>query len=142
MKDKRPIAHSSPTTIRSKVDEYFEPAKVSATEELINKSLLRLQNSTQTSNPQAWLVNSHGSWRWDHYLPDKTPPTLSLFAAGGEKTTTLQQLHDTLLTISPTSVEAELVFSASGLFLTKIRCRVQTEWSHIRHADIFEVLFH
>ena len=34
MRDKRLIAHSSPTTIHSKVDEYFESAKVSATEEL------------------------------------------------------------------------------------------------------------
>ena len=40
---------------------------------------------------------------------------------GGEKTAAISQLHMSLLTIPPTSVETERVFSAGGLFLTKLR---------------------
>ena len=42
------------------------------------------------------------------------------FAAGGEKTAAISQLHLSLLTIPPTSVETERVFSAGGLLLTKL----------------------
>ena len=33
----------------------------------------------------------------------------------------IEMLHDALQTVPPTSVEAERVFSAGGLFLTKLR---------------------
>ena len=46
---------------------------------------------------------------------------VQLFADGGEKTVAISQLHLFLLTIPPTSVEKERVFSAGGLFLTKLR---------------------
>ena len=38
-----------------------------------------------------------------------------------KQTTQLQLLHKALQTVPPTSVEAERVFSAGGLFLTKLR---------------------
>ena len=46
---------------------------------------------------------------------------VQLFAARGGKTAAISQLHLSLLTIPPTSVETERVFSAGGLFLTKLR---------------------
>ena len=46
---------------------------------------------------------------------------VQLFAAGGEKTAAISQLYPSLLTIPPTSVETKRVFSAGGLFLTKLR---------------------
>ena len=45
---------------------------------------------------------------------------VQLFAAGVEKTAAISQLQLSLLTIPPTSVETELVFSAGGLFLTNL----------------------
>ena len=49
---------------------------------------------------------------------------IGLFIAGKKQTTQLQLLHKALLTVPPTSVEAERVFSAGGLFLTKLRSRM------------------
>ena len=46
---------------------------------------------------------------------------IGLFIAGKKQTTELQLLHKALQTVPPTSVEAERVFSAGGLFLTKLR---------------------
>ena len=46
---------------------------------------------------------------------------IGLFIAGKKQTTQLQLLHKALQTVPPTSVEAERVFSAGGLFLTKLR---------------------
>ena len=46
---------------------------------------------------------------------------VQLFAAGGEKTAAISQLHLSLITIPPTSLEKERVFSTGGLFLTKLR---------------------
>ena len=46
---------------------------------------------------------------------------VQLFAAGGENTAAISQLQRSLLTIPPTSVETERVFSAGGIFLTKLR---------------------
>ena len=46
---------------------------------------------------------------------------VQLLAAGGKNTAAISQLHLSLLTIPPTSVETERVFSAGGLFLTKLR---------------------
>ena len=49
---------------------------------------------------------------------------IGLFRAGKKQTTQLQLLHKALQTVPPTSVEAERVFSAGGLFLTKLRSRM------------------
>ena len=49
---------------------------------------------------------------------------VNLFASGGEKTTALSDIDSCLKTIPPTSVEAERVFSVTGLFLTKLRSRL------------------
>ena len=49
---------------------------------------------------------------------------IGLFIAGKKQTSELQLLHKALQVIPPTSVEAERVFSAGGLFLTKLRSRM------------------
>ena len=49
---------------------------------------------------------------------------VGLFVTAGEKLTRMQQIHRALLLVPPTSVEAERVFSASGFYLTKLRCRL------------------
>ena len=46
---------------------------------------------------------------------------IGLFIAGRKQTAELQLLHQALQVVPPTSVEAEHVFSAGGLFLTKLR---------------------
>ena len=46
---------------------------------------------------------------------------VQLFAAGGENTAAISQLHLSLLTLPPASVETEPVLSAGGLFLNKLR---------------------
>ena len=59
-------------------------------------------------------------------LSDTFTKEISLFITGGaeKKTQALKELSRSLLTVPPTSVEAERTFSASGLFLTKLRCRL------------------
>ena len=44
-----------------------------------------------------------------------------VFEASGSRPANLQTLYEALLTIQPTSVEAEKAFSACGLFVTKLR---------------------
>lgn len=46
---------------------------------------------------------------------------LKLYEATGTKTSTLQKLYDSLMTIKPTSTESERVFSISGSIVTKKR---------------------
>ena len=46
---------------------------------------------------------------------------VGLFIVGRKQTAELQLLHQALQVVPPTSVEAERVFSAGGLFLTKLR---------------------
>ena len=46
---------------------------------------------------------------------------IGLFIARHEKTIAIRDIHNTLMIIPPTFVEAERVFSAGGLFLTKLR---------------------
>ena len=59
-------------------------------------------------------------------LSDTFTKEISLFMTGGaeKKTLALKELSRSLLTVPPTSVEAERTFSASGLLLTKLRCRL------------------
>ena len=47
-----------------------------------------------------------------------------VFEASGIRPANLQTLYEALLTIQPTSVEAERAFSACGLFATKLRSRL------------------
>ena len=49
---------------------------------------------------------------------------VGLFIVGRKQTAELQLLHQALQVVPPTSVEAERVFSAGGLFLTKLRSRM------------------
>ena len=46
---------------------------------------------------------------------------IGLFIAGRKQTAELQLLHQAFRVVPPTSVEAECVFLAGGLFLTKLR---------------------
>ena len=47
-----------------------------------------------------------------------------VFEASGIRPANLHALYEALLTIQPTSVEAERAFSACGLFVTKLRSRL------------------
>ena len=47
-----------------------------------------------------------------------------VFEASGRRPANLQHLYEALLTIQPTSEEAERAFSAYGLFVTKLRSRL------------------
>ena len=47
-----------------------------------------------------------------------------MFEASGIRPANLQTLYEALLTIQPTSVDAERSFSACGLFVTKLRSRL------------------
>lgn len=52
---------------------------------------------------------------------------LKFFEGCGSKPETVQNLYDALLTIRPTSVESERVFSITGIFVNKIRNRLSDE---------------
>ena len=66
------------------------------------------------------------------YVTSKKLPNISsfidkefnVFAATEVRTPNLELLYNTLLTIPPTSVEAERAFSAAELFITKLRSRL------------------
>ena len=47
-----------------------------------------------------------------------------VFESSGIRPANLQTLYEALLTIQPTSVEAERAFSVCGLFVTKLRSRL------------------
>ena len=49
---------------------------------------------------------------------------VQLFAVGREETSSIAATKRALMTIPPTSVEAERVFSAAGLYFTKLRTRM------------------
>ena len=52
---------------------------------------------------------------------------LKLFEASGTQTQGIEILYNALLTIQPTSVESERVFSTTGTFVNKIRNRLSDE---------------
>ena len=74
--------------------------------------------------PSSLLTRSNRSQQDE--LSDTFTKEISLFMTGGavKKTQALKELSRSLLTVPPTSVKAERTFSASGLFLTKLRCRL------------------
>lgn len=52
---------------------------------------------------------------------------LKFFEGSGKKTENIQKFFDALLTIRPTSVESERVFSLTGILVTKLRNRLSDE---------------
>ena len=52
---------------------------------------------------------------------------MSLFEATKKRPENLEKLYHALLTIKPTSVEPERAFSAMGLFVTRLRNRLNDE---------------
>ena len=60
-------------------------------------------------------------------LGTKIQKEMSLFEGGSTRGDHLQKAYNFLLTIKPTSVEAERAFSAAGLFCTKIRTRLSDQ---------------
>jgi len=50
---------------------------------------------------------------------------LGLFDSTGKRGSCLETVYSYLLTVPPTSVEAEIAFSAAGIFTTKLRSRLR-----------------
>jgi hypothetical protein len=49
---------------------------------------------------------------------------MAVFELTGTRLSSLEKIYQALLTIPPTTVEAERAFSAAGLFITKLRTRL------------------
>lgn len=60
----------------------------------------------------------------DRQLLNSIKSELALFSSSGKRGTFLQAAYSYLMTVPPTSVEAERAFSAAGLFVTKLRSRL------------------
>ena len=52
---------------------------------------------------------------------------MAVYELSGEVGTSLKKLKEAIATIPATSVEAERAFSAAGLFVTKLRTRLQDD---------------
>ena len=52
---------------------------------------------------------------------------MTLYESSGNRGRMLEQIYTALLSIPPTSVEAERIFSAAGLFMSKVRTRLNDE---------------
>jgi hypothetical protein len=52
---------------------------------------------------------------------------MALFGSNGKRGRCLQTVYSYLLTVPPTSVEAERAFSAAGIFNTKLRSRLSDQ---------------
>ena len=74
-----------------------------------------------------WYVTDDKQEPSQNAEKDTFSKEIAFFIAGKEKTTALKHVYDALLVIPPTSVEAERVFSAGGLYLTKLRSRMSDE---------------
>ena len=60
----------------------------------------------------------------DKKLLNAIKSEMALFDSSGKRGAFLQAVYSYLLTVPPTSVEAERAFSAAGLFVTKLRSRL------------------
>ena len=60
----------------------------------------------------------------DKKLLNAIKSEMALFDSSGKRGAFLQAVYSYLLTVPPTSVEAEWASSAAGLFVTKLRSRL------------------
>lgn len=91
----------------------------SATLSLQDELQLTLTNLKSTGTPQ--FRSGHNN------LDILIRKEMNYFESGGQKGTYLQFVYNTLMTIVPTSVEAERVFSAAGHIVCKVRSRLADE---------------
>ena len=64
---------------------------------------------------------------------------MAVFESTGKRPNSLEALYQALITVPPTSVEAERCFSAAGLFVTKLRTSLNDET--IDRLCFFKILF-
>ena len=60
-------------------------------------------------------------------IPSKISKEFNMFEATGMRSKSLEFLYKAIANIPPTTVESERAFSAAGLFITKLRCRMSDE---------------
>ena len=104
-------------------------------ERLFPKSIVEVENADAelVTSPEQSMAEQLSQFITASTLPvpsqevansDIFSKEIQLFISGGKKTPALDSLSKSLLVIPPTSVEAERVFSAAGLFVTKLRCNL------------------
>lgn len=98
-------------------------------EEVENEDVACLEENTFEQTLKVALVKASVSSK---YIPKKTNKNslkkeLKLFEASGTQTQGIEILYNALLTIQPTSVESERVFSTTGTIVNKIRNRLSDE---------------
>jgi len=59
--------------------------------------------------------------------PQTVKKEISVFEATNKRSNNLEKLYHALITIKPKSVEPERAFSAKGIFVTKLRNRLNDE---------------
>lgn len=89
----------------------------------------RLQTAMEQSAVEpAVCINTDGSTsakqKQQQQLMNAIKAEMALFSSSGKRGKCMQTAYSYLLTIPPTSVEAERAFSAAGIFHTKLRCRL------------------
>ena len=84
----------------------------------------RLQAHIEYSTEPANMRTDTQSDKNGRQLRDIIKQEMKLFDATRQRPTKLEHLFNALLSIPPTSVEAERAFSAAGLFATKLRSRL------------------
>ena len=68
--------------------------------------------------------HSHNPTTANRHLKNAIKAELALHDSTGRRGSALQTVYSHLLTVSPTSVEAERAFSVAGTFTTKLRSRL------------------
>jgi hypothetical protein len=99
------------TDERDEADDKQE-TDINSEESLLSKLESCIQGSTSNKVAKAQMVVS------------SIDKEFVVFGATGARTPNLELLYNAMLTIPPTSVESERAFSAAGLFVTKLRCRL------------------